>query len=62
VDNSDIVNNYPSELIIVIPSLEAGTYKLDVTTQFSSSGSNKHLLKEPRTAIFDKVLTVLDNE
>jgi hypothetical protein len=54
VDPSDIVINNPSELIIVIPELAAGTYKLQVTTQFSASS----LLKEPRTVVFDKVLTV----
>jgi outer membrane lipoprotein-sorting protein len=62
VDNLDTVNNNPSELLIVIPSLEVGTYKLEVTTQFSSSGSNKHLLKEPRSIVFDRILTVLNNE
>jgi hypothetical protein len=56
VDPTDMVTNYPSELIIVIPALAAGTYKLEVTTQFTSS-PNK-FLNEPRTAVFDKVLTV----
>jgi len=54
VDPSDMVTNNPSELIIVIPELAAGTYKLQVTTQYNTSTP----LKEPRTAIFDKVLTV----
>lgn len=54
VDPSDIVTNNPSELIIVIPELAAGTYKLQVTTQFNRPA----LFKEPRTVIFDKVLTV----
>lgn len=54
VDPSDMVTNNPSELIIVIPELAAGTYKLQITTQFSGA----LLRKEPRTAIFDKVLTV----
>jgi hypothetical protein len=55
VDASDIVNNNPSELIIVVPALAAGTYKLEVTTQYSPGTV---LLKEPRTAVFDKILTV----
>jgi hypothetical protein len=59
VDASDIVTNNPSELIIIIPSLEAGAYKVGVTTQYSSGNSNKQLLKEPRTAVFEKILTVL---
>jgi hypothetical protein len=56
VDDSDIVTNNPSELIVVIPALAAGTYKVKVTTQFSEN--TQHFLKEPRTAIFDKILTV----
>jgi hypothetical protein len=59
VDSSDIVTNNPSELIIIIPALEAGTYKLEITTQYSSGNSNKQLLKEPRTVTFEKILTVL---
>lgn len=54
VDATDIVTNNPSELIIVTPALAAGTYTLSVKTQFS--GSN--ILKEVRTAIFAKTLTV----
>jgi hypothetical protein len=53
VDTTDIVTNDPSELVLVIPALIAGTYKLQVTTRFSRGS----LLKEPRTAVFDKVLT-----
>jgi hypothetical protein len=54
VDSSDIVINNPSELIVVIPELAAGTYLLEVTTQYAVGS----LLKEPRTATFDKTLTV----
>ena len=54
VDNDDIVTNNPSELVIVIPGLETGTYTLEVVTQFTNSA----LLKEPRTAAFDRLLTV----
>jgi hypothetical protein len=51
----DIVVNNPSELIIVIPQLPAGdTFKLEVTSQYAGTTP----LKEPRTAIFDKILTV----
>jgi hypothetical protein len=54
VEASDMVNNNPSELIIVIPALAAGTYKVEVTTQYAISS----ILKEPRTVSFDKALTV----
>ncbi len=56
VDISDIVTNNPSELIIVIPALAAGSYQLEITTQFGSN--TKTLLKEPHTTIFEKILTV----
>ena len=55
VEADDIVTNNPSELLIVIPALVVGTYKLEVTTQFSTGGN---LLKEPKTAVFDRTLTV----
>jgi hypothetical protein len=54
VDETDIVTNNPSELIIVTPSLSAGTYRLEVTTQYAVS----LLLKEPRTATFDETPTI----
>jgi hypothetical protein len=55
VESSEIVNNNPAELIIVTPVLAAGTYILEVTSQFAGGGVN---LKEPRTSAFDKVLNV----
>lgn len=55
VDEGDIVINNPSELMIIIPALPAGTYQLEITTQFST---NKQWLKEPRTSVFEKPLTV----
>ncbi|MDR2653651.1 MAG: DUF4469 domain-containing protein [Prevotellaceae bacterium] len=57
VDASDIVTNNPSELIVVTPALASGTYHLEITTQFTGSGGK--VLNEPRTATFDKVLTVV---
>jgi hypothetical protein len=54
VDASEIVTNNPSELIVVIPDLSAGTYQVEVTTQFAVGS----ILNEPRTSIFDKILTV----
>ena len=55
VDESDVVTNNPSELIVVIPELAAGIYKLEVITQYTGSAK---LLKVPRAVVFDKVLTV----
>jgi hypothetical protein len=57
VEEQDIATNNPSELMIIIPALTEGTYQLAVTTQLSSGGANQ-LLKEPGTAMFDKILTV----
>jgi len=55
VDADEVVTNNPSELMIVTPALASGTYTLEVASQFTNSS----LLKDPRTATFDKVLTVL---
>jgi len=55
VPENDIVVNMPSELIVIIPPLEHGSYKLVIRTQFSA-GAN--LLKEPRMTMFDKILHV----
>jgi hypothetical protein len=57
VDASDFVTNNPSELVIVIPELPAGTYRVEVTTQYG--GNTQQLLKAPRTAVFDRLLTVV---
>ena len=55
--SSKIPFNKPSELMVVIPALAAGSYKLEIVTQFS--GASKNPLKEPRSTLFDKVLNVL---
>lgn len=54
VSSDDVVINNPSELLIVIPELESGTYQVQVTSQYSVGA----LLKEPRTTVFDKPLVV----
>ena len=54
IDETDIVTNNPSEVMVVIPALPAGSYKVEVLTQYAVSS----LLKEPRTLLFDKTLTV----
>ena len=40
--------------MVVIPELSAGTYNLEIVTQFTDSS----MLKQPRTALLDKPLTV----
>jgi nucleoid DNA-binding protein len=57
VNPKNIVHNNPSEVTILIPLLPAGMYKIEVVTQFGSN--SKTLLKEPRSAVFDKALTVM---
>lgn len=56
VEASDIVINNPSELIVIIPALVAGTYNVEVVTQYAGGSTS---LKEPRTAAFTKDLTVI---
>ncbi|MDR1867555.1 MAG: DUF4469 domain-containing protein [Treponema sp.] len=55
VEAADIVENKNSELLVVIPALAAGTYQVEVTTQYAGGST---LLKESRTATFDRILTV----
>ncbi len=54
VPSGDIVTNNPSEIIIVIPELAAGTYTLEIVSQYAGSNT----LKEPRTSVLEKPLTV----
>ena len=51
----EIIHNKPSELIVTIPRLSAGNYKM----QFSSQYTGSVVLKYPRTVEFEKMLTVL---
>jgi hypothetical protein len=55
VDAGDIVENQNAHILIIIPPLPAGTWRLEITTQYTGGRS---LLKEPRTAVFDRPLTV----
>jgi hypothetical protein len=51
-----IAVNSPSKITFVVPaSLAAGDYKLSIITQFSNTST---LLREPRTCVFDYILTV----
>jgi hypothetical protein len=54
VDASEVITNNPSELIVMVPELTAGEYRLEVATQFTVG----NLLKTPRSTTFDKTLTV----
>jgi hypothetical protein len=54
VDAEDIVENQNANLLIITPALAAGTYHLEVTSQYTGA----KLLKEPRTTVFDHLLTV----
>ncbi|MDR2054037.1 MAG: DUF4469 domain-containing protein [Treponema sp.] len=54
VDAADIVENRNAHLLIIVPALASGTYRLEVTTQYMGGGK---LLKAPRTAAFDRLLT-----
>jgi hypothetical protein len=55
--SSKIPVNKPSELMVIIPNLATGSYKLEIATQYS--GNNNKPLKNPRSTLFDKVLNVL---
>lgn len=56
IDPSAIAINDPSKVTFVLPlDLEPGDYRLAITTQFSSANI---LLKQPRTYLFDYVLSV----
>ena len=55
---TDIVINNPSEVMIVIPTLPKAAYRVEIVTQYAVGS----ILKEPRTALFDKVLTVKPKE
>ena len=56
VDDEDIVENVNAHLLIIVPALPSGTYRLEVSTQFTT-GSGR-FLKTPRTTVFDRLLTV----
>ena len=55
VEASEYVVNKPSEIIVVIPKLNKGNWKIRVITQYCTG--QKHL-KSPQTATFEKALTV----
>jgi hypothetical protein len=56
VDAADIVENKNTQLLVVTPALAEGSYYIEISTQFTGSGGRT--LKTPRTALFDRLLTV----
>jgi hypothetical protein len=56
VNTADIVENMNANLLIIIPALTAGTYRSEVTTQYT--GNSGKFLKTSRTVLFDHLLTV----
>ena len=56
VDERDLIVNKPSELMVHIPALPAGRYQLGIRNQYVGSAQ---LLKEPRYAVYEKILTVV---
>lgn len=55
IEINDVAINKPTEVMFIVPTLSAGNYRLELTTQFAGSSIP---LKEPRTITFDKILTV----
>ena len=55
VEPNDLIVNNPSELIVHVPALPAGRYQLAICNQYSVGA----MLKEPRTTVYDKILTVV---
>lgn len=56
VEPSEIATNNPSELLVIVPNLAEGMYKLEIVTQYINGGN--HLLREPRNVIYERVLTI----
>jgi hypothetical protein len=50
-----LAENSATKVIGMIPALTAGTYKLEIITQYTHGGNQ---LKEPRVITFDGELTV----
>lgn len=55
VDMKEVIENRQSSLLIMTPALEAGSYRLDITTMYTTSGT----LNQPRTATLEHMLNVL---
>ena len=55
VPMDEIVVNDPSRVMVLVPVMEDGEYYVELTTQFSTKGTQ---VKEPRTYRYEQVLTV----
>jgi hypothetical protein len=55
VNNKDIAINHPGELLLLVPGLMPGQYKVRIQTYYSGS---KQALKTPHLFTFEKPLTV----
>ncbi|MDR2410700.1 MAG: DUF4469 domain-containing protein [Bacteroidales bacterium] len=49
-----VVQNNPSSLIVLIPTLRQGTCQIKIITQYNGGKD----LKEPRTTVYNKTLEV----
>jgi hypothetical protein len=56
VDDRDLIDNSSATLTVIIPTLPAGNYFVEIVTQ-SSAASNVNI-KDPRTCRFEAILTV----
>ena len=56
LDDRDLIDNEPSKLTLVVPSLPTGGYFVEIVTQ--TTGNSQKLLKEPRSYRFEILLTV----
>ncbi len=50
-----LVDNKPARLFVILPTLTAGEYTLQITTQYNGGAG----LKNPRTGTFNKLLTIV---
>lgn len=58
VPRTSLLVNNPSAISLIVPAvLTPGNYNLELTTQYSPSNG---LLKQPRSTVFEHVLTVID--
>lgn len=51
---SDIIINYPTEIVIMIPALAPGAYLLEIVNQYTTAGT----LRQPHIAMFERELIV----
>ena len=52
---TQIIENLPQQLTLMLPAIESGSYKLEICTQFSGA---KRILKEPNRTVYKHYLVV----